>query len=188
MGLVLDLNDFISSDFIKKIEKRFECKGEELTNKIVPAFRASIEECCMMLEGKSIQHNTTDLITDKAWLIIKHTNENVFLDERDLSSFLCLSMSESEEILRRVLLRYGPDIQFRLDNKMYSILLGVKRNKGVNYLIIKSIIVLDEMNQLLNRIAPSFKLIEKVEGRGSLYKISDDSLGKMIQYFQWKNN
>ncbi|MCG8541557.1 MAG: hypothetical protein MJA82_16700 [Clostridia bacterium] len=183
MKVSIDLNNLREDETIKKLENKFKCAGKELEKKILPAIRASIEECCMMLSGKPIPDNSRDIKVDKAFYIIRNSEDDVILNEDDLSGLFCITNSESEEILREVKVKYGAEIRSKLDKSIESIIKKAKKKGDYYYIVIKSINIFEEMNIILNRIAPEIEQILKVESTGSLYKISEDSLEKLVQYY-----
>lgn len=97
--------------------------------------------------------------------------------ESEISAIFQLTQSQSATLLRNTISRYRIKIQAYITNTLQAVIKSAKKNEETDHfeMVIKSKIILEELNRIISQQGPLLVQIAKRKGIASLYNCPEDT-------------
>lgn len=172
----LESSEF-SSEEIRIISECLGTKKTDITSVLVNIAKTSLMEYIKMFKEKGLPTRADEVMQERLFFLLSYYYKDRLPLESEISAIFQLTQSQSATLLRNTISRYRIKIQGYITNTLQAVIRSAKKNEETdNYeMVIKSKIILEELNRIISQQGPLLVQIAKKKGIASLYNCPEDT-------------
>jgi len=172
----LEPSEFSSED-IRIISECLGTKSTDLTLVLKKIGKTSLLEYIKMFKEKGLPTRADEVMQERLFFLLSYYYKDRLPLECEISAIFQLTQSQSATLLRNTISRYRIKIQGYITNTLQAIIRSAKKNKETEHyeMVIKSKIILEELNRIISQQGPLLVQIAKKKGIASLYDCPEDT-------------
>jgi ribosomal protein L22 len=180
----LESSEF-STEEIRIISECLSIKREDINSVLVKIAKTALMEYIKMFKEKGLPTRADEVMQERLFFLLLYYYIDRLPLESEISAIFQLTQSQSATLLRNTISRYRIKIQRYITNTLQAVIKSAKKNDETDNfeMIIKSKIILEELNRIIAQQGPSLVQISKKKGIASLYTCPEDTynlLKKMV--------
>lgn len=174
-------DDWIKADEIERLENLFQTSNNtEFSEAIKKVVFAALTEYKEMFLGMSLPSRADEIRQHRLFYLIENYYVDRIPSESEVSSMFQLTQTRSKSLIRAVMTRFHYQLESQiLDTLKKEIENKIEGEDDTYQLVIKSDIVVEELNLIIDRVAPSLDRIKRVQNSARTYSISKRSYDKI---------
>jgi len=184
MEVTIDIDKIIESDEKDMLMEILDCESEqELKNEVIGIIEAAVNEYFEMILGKQLPTRANEIKERRLFHLLKHYFVGRIPTESEVSSLFQLTGTRSSTLLRNVKTKFRFELKKEIKNTIRNVLQKVKYQNEEYRVTILNKCIREEIKDTVSAEAPHLNQIRKVNKSASLYKIPDDSLEVLCEYY-----
>jgi hypothetical protein len=186
MEICIELENLITDEEeMEMLKEVLNCEDEEeLSEKMVGIGEAAIYEYLEMILGKQFPTRANEIRERRLFHLLKHYFNGQIPTEADVASLFQLTERSSKTLLRNVRTKFKFELKQEIKNTIKDTLSSVKFKNDEYRVVIKNDNILEELKQTVSAEAPHLNQIKKVRNSAGTYKIPEDTLALLCEYYE----
>jgi hypothetical protein len=172
----LETNEF-GPEEIRILTECLGIKKTEINNVIIDITKTSLMEYLKMFKEKGLPTRADEVMQERLFFLLLYFYKNRLPLESEISAIFQLTQSQSATLLRNTISRYRIRIQDFIGNTLRTVISSASFNDDTELfeMVIKSKIILEELNRIISQQGPLLIQISKKKGIASQYLCPTDT-------------
>ena len=184
----LETSEF-GDEEIRIISKCLSIEKSEINNILIKLTKTALMEYIKMFKEKGLPTRADEVMQERLFFLLSYYYKDRLPLESEISAIFQLTQSQSATLLRNTISRYRIKIQKYITNTLQAVIRSATKNKDTEYkvgdkymtfkekfeMVIKSRIILEELNRIISQQGPLLVQLAKKKGIASLYECPEDT-------------
>lgn len=165
------------SEEIRIISECLGTKKSDIEGVLADVTKTALMEYIKMFKEKGLPTRADEVMQERLYFLLVYYYKDRLPFESEISAIFQLTQSQSATLLRNTISRYRIKIQGYITNTLQAVIRSAQKNAETNQfeIVIKSRIILEELNRIISQQGPLLVQITKKKGIASLYICPEDT-------------
>ncbi len=170
-------NSEFGEEEIRIISECLATQNTEINNVLANIAKTAFMEYIKMFKEKGLPTRAEEVMQERLFFLLSYYYKDRLPMESEISAIFQLTQSQSATLLRNTISRYRIKIQKYITNTLKTVICSAMKNQDTQKfeMVIKSKIILEELNRIVSQQGPQLVQIAKKKGIASLYECPEDT-------------
>ncbi|MEA1883432.1 MAG: hypothetical protein U9N62_02800 [Thermotogota bacterium] len=185
MKLEIEIKDLFDSEKdMLTLKSVLECEKDiDMIDKLKGISHAAIKEYLDMLLGKNLPTRANEVQERRLFHLLNYYFKDRIPSESEIASIFQITINSSKTLLRNVRTKFRYQLVDKINNSIKVILKQSSKKNDRFVTEIQNENLLEEIRQVVSKIAPNLEQIKKVQNSACLFSISEDTLDVLCDHY-----